>query len=186
MKRNLPGVLAQLVRHAPPLLAQNFRPDCCIAATRVAVHVLTRFGFVAKPQPAQCIVYTKKLWRRVGGDTFSYPFQSGEWSVGLGFGWDKRFAEEPGSKGYDGHLVAFCSAPNSPVFIVDLSLGQAARPHKGIVLPPALFTPKQKVTLNGCVLMYRAIDNPKFTESPDWADASRTDPIIEELMEIIV
>lgn len=185
MKLNLPGVLALLVRHAPPLLAQRFRPDCCIAATRVAVHVLTRLGFAAKPQPTQLMVYTKKLWQRVESDTFDYPFLNGEWSVGVGFGEDKRFTDEPEWKGYAGHLVAVCSTQKPPAFLIDLSLGQAARPENGIVLPPAMFHRSSKTTINKCVLMYRPIDNPKFVEAPDWTDASRTDPIIEELVEII-
>lgn len=188
MKRNLPAVLAQLVRHAPVLLRQSFKPDCCIAATRVAVHVLTRLGFTAKPQPTRLQIYTKKLWRRVEAGTFEQPFQPGEWSVGLGYGEDKRITEEPGWKGYAGHLVAMCfdhQKKPDVAFLVDLSLGQAARPHKGIDIPPALFTPTAKVTLNGCILLYGNHNNLAFTESPDWKDAWKTDPIIEELLEII-
>ncbi len=178
--KNLASVLAQLVHHAPPLIAESFRPDCCIAATRVAVHVLTRLGFLAKPQPSQLMVYTRKLWHRVENNTFDYPFLHGEWSVGVGFD------PETGKQGYIGHLVAMCKAPRSkPMFLVDLSLGQASRPKKGIVLPPAIFTHKNKLNINKCVLLYKPIDNPKFTESLDWKEEWRTDPIIEELLGII-
>ncbi len=190
MKRNLPAVLAQLVQHAPPLLAQSFKSDCCIAATRVAVHVLCKLGFAAQAQPTQLMVFTKKLWRRVNGGTFDRPFKPGEYSVGVGFGEDKRYTEEPGWKGYDGHLVAMCAeiAPGTPntVFVVDLSLGQLSRPKKGIVLPPAIFLASNKITINGCVLLYKKHDNQKFAEAPDWVDEWKTDPIIEELLRIIL
>lgn len=193
--RNLPAVLAQLVHHAPPLLAQTFKPDCCIAATRVAVHVLARLGFLAKPQPVQLMVYTRNLWRRVESNTFEHPFLHGEWSVGVGFGEDKRYKEDPNWKGYNGHLVALCALPLRPwepreegprkLFLVDLSLGQASRPKKGIVLPQGIFIAGNKININKCVLMYRPIDNPKFTEAPDWVDIWKTDPIIKELVKII-
>ena len=177
MKRNLTAVLAQLVHHAPPLLAQGFRPDCCIGATKVACGVLDALGFKVRPQPTQLMVYTRKLWRRVESDRFDWPFLHGEWSVGVGF----PIAEPAG---FVGHLVALCKSSKA-AFLVDLSLGQASRPKKGIVLPPALFIAGNKLNLNKCVLMYRAIDNPVYLQSPDWTDKTRTDPIIEELLKII-
>ncbi len=187
--KNLPAVLAQLVHHAPPLLAQDFRPDCCIAATKVAVHVLTRLGFISKPQPTQLMVYTRKLWRRVESGTFHRPMLDGEWSIGVGFD------PETGERGYIGHLVAICAKPLRPweprdegprrLFLVDLSLGQASRPKKGIVLPPGIFLASNKLNINKCVLMYKPIDNQNFTESPDWKEEWRTDPIIKELVRII-
>lgn len=181
MKRNLPAILAKLVKHAPPLIAQDFRPDCCIAATKIALGVLTMLGFYVKVQPTQLIVYTKRLWRRVESNTFDYPFLDGEYSVGVGFD------PETGKQGYVGHLVAIVAEPAAAetLFLVDLSLGQANRPKKGINLPPALFSTGNKMKLNGCVLIYRAIENPVYLQSPDWTDRTRTDPIILELLRII-
>ena len=175
MNQKLINAVSRLVKFAPPLLAEHFRPDCCIAATRVACGVLNKLGFDARPQPAQLTVYTKKLWKRVENQTFGAPFLPGEWSVGVGFGEDPR-----STKGYAGHLVALCD-----FLLIDLSIGQASRPAKGIVLPPALFIPYHKFQINGCVLLYGSIDNLKYTESPDWTDASRTEPIIEELLSLI-
>ncbi len=173
------SAVSRLVKFAPPLLARWFRTDCCIGATKVACGVLNRLGFDARPQPTRLGVFNKKLWKRVESQTFSYPFEPNEWSVGVGCGGDKRQAD-PNWKGYEGHLVALCD-----FLIIDLSIGQASRPAKGIVLPPAVFVPYNKFKINGCVLFYTSIDNPKFTESPDWTDVSRTEPIIEELLKLI-
>lgn len=182
MKRNLPSVLAQLVQYAPTLLARRFRHNCCIGATKVAIEVLERLGFMVRPQPTQLMVYTRRLWRRVESNTFDRPFLHGEYSVGVGF--------DPGTGkqgGYIGHLVALAAEPAAvkTMFLIDLSLGQASRPKKGIYLPPAIFLASNKININKCVLMYRPIDNPKFLESPDWTKAERTEPIVEELLRII-
>ena len=178
---NLRTVLVQLVKHAPPLLAQNFRPDCCIAATKVAIGVLTMLGFPVKPQPTQLMVFTRKLWRRVESNTFDRPFLHGEYSVGVGYD------PKTGEQGYIGHLVALAAEPSSKntTFLIDLSLGQAARPKNWIVLPPAIFIAGNKLNINRCVLIYKPIDNQKFLESPDWHDRTRTDQIILELAKII-
>ncbi len=180
MNLNLIRAVSRLVKFAPPLLAEWFSPDCCIGATRVACGVLNKLGFDARPQPTRLTVYTKKLWKRVESQTFSYPFVPDEWSVGVGFREDERSKTDPNFKGYEGHLVALCD-----FLLIDLSIGQASRPHKGIVLPPAMFIPYHKFKINNCVLFYTSIDNQKFTESPDWTDASRTQPIIEELLRLI-
>lgn len=138
-------------------------------------------GFSVKPQPTQLMVFTRKLWRRVESNTFDRPFLHGEYSVGVGYD------PETGEQGYVGHLVALVAEPAGAktVFLVDLSLGQAARPKKGIVLPPAIFLAGSKLNINHCVLMYKPVDNLKFLESPDWTDRTRTDPIILELVRII-
>lgn len=164
-------------------MAKNWSPDCCIAATRVAVDTLHLLGFAAKPQPTKMMAFTKNLWRRVANNTFERPFLPGEYSVGAGFGLPER---TDGGGGYDGHLVALAKEGDSKnALIVDLALGQVSRPTRGIVVPPAIFSATNKIVLNGCVIIYEHHENPKFKVAPDWTRTDRTDPIVEELLRII-
>lgn len=176
------NVIDRLVDLAPPIMEQYFRPDCCIAATRIACGVIGRLGLPVHPQPTRLLVYTWPLWKRL--DQWDGTFREGEYSVGIGFGGDKR-KSDPTWKGYDGHLVAISQGR-----IIDLSFGQASRPHKGINLPPAVAIPDVNFpvrgTLNGCVVEYQKHINPKFSEAPDWTDLSRTTPIIRWLVGRII
>jgi hypothetical protein len=174
-------VISLLVVYAPAMLAQYFRPDCCIGATRVACGVLGRIGLPVYPQPTRLFVCTMSLWRRL--KEFDGTFREDEWSVGVGFGEDKRKAD-PNWKGYDGHLVAISQGR-----LIDLSFGQASRPQKGMELPDAVAVSNIEFpvrgVVNGCVVSYEKHDNPKFTESPDWWDTERTEPLIKQLVRTI-
>ncbi len=172
--------IERLVRLAPPLLAVRFTPDCCIVATKVACGVLNHFGIPAWPQPTRLIVQNMKAWKRYRrGDHGPPLFRQGEFTLGIGFGQDIR-KRDPQFKGYDGHLVARVGD-----VIVDLSLGQAARPEKGVHLPKAAMIPGKSIVMNGCVLEYGFFEDSSFEVTPDWTDTARSQPIIESLVEQI-
>src|SRR5580765_5675943 len=99
---------AFLAANAPPKILQSFRPDCCIAASRVALMFLGQLGFSTLPQVTTLAVYTMPLWKRVADGTYLPPMRAGEWSVGSGFGEDPRKAD-PTWTGFAGHLVALAS-----------------------------------------------------------------------------
>lgn len=176
---------AFIAANAPPLLAKYFRPDCCIAASKVASVTLNRLGFSTLPQATTLEVYTDKLWKRLESGKFKHPYLPGEYSVGVGFGQDKRLAD-PNWKGYAGHLCVL-AFEGSEKFLVDLSFGQASRPLKGMPLPGGLALRLSQdlpatVKVNDAVAHYRPIVNPGFYLSPDWTEEERTEPIIEHLL----
>lgn len=87
----------QLTAIAPALLKSAFRPDCCIAATRIVIDVCERLGFKARPQPTKLRVWNAPFWRRIveSGEHFKDCLLEGEWCVGVGFGLDPRHKTMP-------------------------------------------------------------------------------------------
>jgi hypothetical protein len=185
---------AFLAANAPEKILKNFRPDCCIAATNVALKFLGQLEFSTLPQVTQLAVYTMPLWKRVADGTYLPPMRDGEWSVGSGFGEDPRKDPEherydPTWAGFAGHLVALASEKDE-TFLVDLSFGQVSRPAKGMTLPNGIACKLHDqwpavpagFNINGCRVNYRGIKNSAFVLAPDWMDTKRTDPIVEELL----
>jgi hypothetical protein len=175
----------KLVKLAPPLLAQHFRPDCCIAATRVAMEVLLRLGFPTKAQPTEFAVYTRNLWQR--RHQFDGNFRDDEWSVAVGRDLpDIKFHSNP--NGYNGHLVCIAGHPGME-HLVDLTVGQASRPARGLTLPPAWHWPFEGWPLHRgnerIIALYKPKVNPAFVRAPDWTDWKRTDHIIETILKEI-
>lgn len=188
MNTQWPRWLGLLVRDSPHLLLQSFNRDCCIAATRVAVEVSKRLGFEARAQTTQLRVWNKKLFERIQAEGFDGKFRDGEWSVGIGFGEDPRYAN-PEWKGFDGHLVAVVEER----FLVDLSFGQTSRPKKDMPTLPALAVAMRNdgqpwpacVVSERFTCVYDPIDNSGYLKSPDWTDEERTEQIIEQIIETI-
>lgn len=170
-------------------LSLHFNPDCCIAATRVAVTVFERLGFEAYAQPTRLRVWNRKLWERIASEqnTFAHGvFLDGEWSVGVGFGEDPRKQHDPDWKGFDGHLVAIVDDR----FLVDLSFGQTSRPQKGMPTKPVMIMQMHgewpvTAALENFTLCYEPIPNAAFLQSPDWTDEERTAHIVRRIINIV-
>jgi len=172
---------AFLAANAPPKILKYFNPDCCIAASKVAFSFMQRLGFSAMPQVTRFVVYTENLWKRVDADQWDGQFRDYEWSVAIGYGTDK-----PRPDGFNGHLIVLASEGNE-TFLIDLSLGQASRPKKGIVIPHGLALQMThgwpaSLRINSCVLQYKEAKNPNFLVAPDWTKPERTEPLVEELL----
>lgn len=125
--------LTQLVDGLPALMVeQGYKRDTCILHTRLAVDTLRAAGLRARPLAAQVAVFNEafaELARALGrmpakGDDI--PDEA--WSVHIGYGTPVA-AERPG---YDGHVLAIVNER----YAVDLTLDQASRPLKGIVVGP--------------------------------------------------
>lgn len=157
-------------------ILERFRPDCCIASTRIAIEVLRRFGIRAKPAPCQVYIATLPLFERLQKQSFTGKFQPGEHSVGIGYG------VPAGTRpGFDGHLVAVTDDS-----LIDLSLDQASRPHKGIVLLPQRI-PFSGFPLSGtigqCVVCYTQLNNYDYIQAPDWCKRPELfDEIADEIV----
>lgn len=121
-----------------PLLSADLggKLDLCVLATKVGLDVLRYFGVDAKPLPVvvaalnapavDWIESDRELPREYGEDADEFE-KSGAWIVQI----DERDLGEPGR--YPGHLVVGLPGEDA---ILDLSLGQFARPEKGILVPP--------------------------------------------------
>lgn len=181
-------VVRLLVEMARPMILRRFRPSSCIASTRVAIDVLARFGMPAEPLPVTVYICNEIFARhveRVGQPATEEEARrlfevDGGHTILIG---DRPDAD---TQGYPGHLVCLLR----PDLMIDLSIDQATRPQKGIVLRPfavpvtADFVDGRSARVvgqNGCVLRYQRHPHRGFKNSGDWRDASRTAPIVDEI-----
>lgn len=179
-----------LCRYGWTTLREFFRPDCCIAATKVAIRVLASFGYASRPLTVRLAVYTEKLAQRVMDGSWDGIHREGEWGVGVGFSEPESDVGAFVGEGWNGHLVAI-----SGNWLIDLSLPQASRPLKGLHLPQSaafLLSPGWKKDKhlafagNGLRLLYELHPEIKtFTTTKDWYLANRTEPVAKLLTEII-
>ena len=179
----LTRLVGALSASAPRKIAMKFRQDCCIAATRIAVRVLTANGYQAMAQPTKLVVYNKALWTRIVSRGFNGEFAPDEWSVGIGYGVP---VSQPSDRiPYDAHLVAIVK-DDTASYIVDLSFGQVSRPNRQMTMPQALAVRlrewPQRFAINECVGQYEKDDNERYLVAPDWMESERTEPIIEQLV----
>lgn len=121
-----PHLIAATVR---PLILQRFRPDSCIATTRAVVEVLHYFGQAARVQPVRVCAWNAEAAALVAAKVTMSAWPRSAWSVGV-TGTDQVAPDGV----WDGHLVAVTTT-----HLVDASLDQFSRPHKGIVLDAAAF-----------------------------------------------
>lgn len=129
--------LTAFMNAACALLPKRFKPDCCIAATRLAVEVLgSRLKMDVVPLTCEAWVFNaparawveSRDWPR-NPDEVAEWHGKGCWTVTVG----ERSATGPG---WSGHLVAIVAGR----VLIDLSLGQASRPHKLILAHPLVAT----------------------------------------------
>ena len=129
-----------LMEYARPEILTTHRPDSCIASTAVGIRVLERFGIGAWPVPVHAVAMNAQyvaMMNEVATNKEENPdaempeeaqrqwMERGAWSVEL--------SNLPSrADGFDGgHLVIGIKD-----HLVDLSIDQASRPHKGIPLEP--------------------------------------------------
>lgn len=175
---------------------KDFRPDSCIASTRIVCRVLKEFGFEVEPFPVLVIIQNAAFQKAASnGDIpppdnklfYAWCERTGAWSVGVGFpDPDKSRAD-----GYGGHLVALLPKHN---MIVDSSIDQANRPQYSIHLPTVLvaeFAPEflseegYRLCLRndeGCFMYYEKLVNPVWRTAPDWVDTKRTKRAVKAII----
>lgn len=169
------------------MLDRGWRVNTCIAATRVTINVLGAFGIAARPFCTSACVYSPewvRLRNRLGREpSIEEQIAGGAWSVGLGLpdppeGAEEINAPEEGDTGYNGHLVALVA---DDALLLDASIDQAARPERGIVIPPEVnfmaatpeFVEGREPIVGennlGAVVVYRRREDPPDWEiAPDW------------------
>jgi hypothetical protein len=165
-------------------LGRHYLPDCCIAATRLALCVLRdRLHMKVRPLPIMTAAANAAFIRLFNAEgppdeaTQARWAQEVAWVVILG-----ETDQEPEPGHWRGHLAALV---NDSV-LIDLSAGQAYRPAKSIHVGPFLPTvppgfPSGQVLgrrplPEGGSLQIEAIpDNHTYQRSPDWQRTQRYD-----------
>jgi hypothetical protein len=76
--------------------------------------------------------------------------------------------------------------------LIDLTLPQASRPQRGILMAPAAIqvgddfldgTDRRVVTMNGSELHYQARpEDQSFMRSPDWCDRQRHRDVVQDIL----
>jgi hypothetical protein len=177
---------------APRLIAQRYRPDCCIAATRILQTVFRSLKSACRPLSVVTAVYNGPYmdWQALHGkydpttaEEVAQVQQSGGWSVVLGLDEPPRAPDR-----WPGHLVLLAWE----CVIFDVALWQASRPHKGINLVPlviqvpagfVLGQETRACTVNGCDIHYEARPEDRSYEGArDWWDARRHFPVCAEIL----
>lgn len=176
-------IVERLCAETLPLLSADLggKLDLCVLATKTGTDVLRYFGIDAKPMPVvvaalngpavDWIESDRELPSDYGEEAEEFE-ASGAWIVQI----DERDLGEPGR--YPGHLVV--SLPRENAFL-DLSLGQFARPEKGILVPPgAMFDLPEGFAderglyslEGGGALVYEARKGDRFRSGADWKQKS--------------
>jgi hypothetical protein len=119
----------EIESRVPMAHARRTERGRCVQATRVGIEVLRYFGFQGRPLVT--LMMTGNLawveWMLAGQPQ---PMPDEVWSVGI----DPE--HRPEDRGYPAHLVIALGG-----MLLDLDAGLYARPHKGIHLPPTIYTP---------------------------------------------
>lgn len=116
-----------------PILDAGFNRRSCIASTRIGLDVLDYFGIKAEPLPLFVLLLNGEaldLWESgMSQAEIAIEMQKqgrdepgGPWGIGIG-------AEIENSVDWAGHLVI--AVPQERA-LLDLSIDQASRPHKGL------------------------------------------------------
>jgi hypothetical protein len=161
-------------------ILKRYRPDSCIASTKIAIDVLSYFAIEAKPMVVRMLAYNALAWEAVSRQE-QPDWDAGAWSLGLGFPGDP-----PDPTKWDGHLVAVSKEiVEGQVCILDLSMDQASRPHKQMTMEPSVFRIPEGVdeawvqgeipvmfeSPEGCLVSYMAFpDDKSYSLSTNWAD----------------
>lgn len=185
-------ILDVVKTHARAEILKSFRTDSCIATTRLICRLFRHYGIACEPLPVRAHIYNKSFQDNVRDNPWAmspeafrdWCERTGAWSVGLGV---------PNS-GEDivGHYIAYL--PDKKL-LIDASIDQASRPHKGIHIDETLIFPAEPEFLEGkepavltsdegVSVMYTAhLENKSYKQSPDWLDKSRTQPALRALID---
>lgn len=181
--------------HVRGEMLTRFRPDCCVATARVLSRVFEAVGINQEPMAVAIAIYNRRFVeqtdRGVEPPTDRDALRewcelTGAYSVGAAPG------GVPNSRGFNGHVVVWL--PDLAA-IVDGSVGQMARPERGIVLPETIAWTLDRAARErfesggrlarevfGSLVIFNRIDDESFRRAPDWQDETRTDEIVRRLV----
>lgn len=170
-------VIDALRIYARPEILKWFAPDSCIASTRVIFDLLRQYEMKPLAMACSVRVLNEALLKRIEKegrhpvDDYElrrWSTQDGSWNVGIGRTGVLR------KHRWDGHLVVLAYRK----VLIDISIDQASRPRKGIVLKPLAVTAPDDwadgttdfaIPEGRCALIYRAQpDNRDWVRTTGW------------------
>jgi hypothetical protein len=163
---------------------RRYRPDSCIATTRVVIEALRYFGVTARPWAVDLQIYNAAAWAARAGDVPAADWPDDAWTIGIApAGYAASGATDQNNVG---HVVAVTAGR-----LVDASIDQASRPAKGLTLTPVVaalpdgFNPADTTatigyTLDGVHLLYRASGSGEFRRSRNWSRSPENRAIVAE------
>lgn len=181
------ALIAHLLGPGRARILQEYHPDSCIVSTRIAVECLKAHGLEAWPQAVAMHAFNPTAAAHVEKrEAFDYD-EDGGYAVaveGTGhWGPDSR-----GRRSWDAHLVAMFRDSTGEVML-DLSLDQATRPERDLVVHPIVFRvlgwPTGWKFENGCLVAYDRVPSRSYRQSPNWAQRSYWGEIVEEILDAV-
>lgn len=192
--------LDALVEHFPTMLdSAGFNPDSCVLATRVACLAFTEVGIPASPLACRLDILNAPYVRAIadgwkgqpwdGGEPLDeeherHVIESGAWSVILGDPRNEGVPRPNGSRGFNAHLCTLVERK----WLLDLTLHQASRPAKGIVLDTHYVdvdsafvrgaVPIVVGNEDGCLARYQVVQRNDFLNAPDWLRVRRDERLV--------
>jgi hypothetical protein len=145
-------ILEALVDVAPPLIDRITKPGPhCVLSTRVGQLALAVFGVAAKPFPVELSIFND-AWRQWGDEGYvggaDEQVRRGAYLLTNTPNWQggelPSLNPASGPRPWDGHLVLRVEN-----WLIDLDLGQMARPTKGMHLPSAIVAPLDADAVDG-------------------------------------
>lgn len=162
-------VVRTLLREGRRHMLRHFVVDSCIAAARITVEVLSRFGIASEAIPVRVRAITHPLAGRIATGSFQKPYRSGEYGIMIG-------ADLGNPEKFPGHLVVVTARR-----LIDLSLDQGSRPKVGLILEPSSFLLRpgwpQIFRTRHAVIAYERIADQSWRSAPDWNRDNSQDTI---------
>lgn len=183
------AVISAVKQSLRPLILEYFSKDSCVATARIVIDTLDYFGIPSRPIAVEAIIFNGEARAIIeSGASLAELYQAmapiplsrrgGPWTLGLGMIDDPKVAA--------GHVVVH--VPSS-FELLDLSIDQASRPQKGLVLNPmairlsgSTFAEDPSATISlevpqtdgfaPAYIEYRHAQKSLFQHSPNWRRTS--------------
>lgn len=174
---------------------EYYRRDSCITSARIGAAVLRHFGVLVRLVPVRLLAVTADLYEKYQqGHDLNDPALKGIGHSVLIQGTGRVSVSPDGRRLWNGHVVLVLKHPAT---LVDLSIDQASRPEKGLVLDEPVVMPVPDAQAfrageplaarnhDGTFLLYRVIEDDGWKAQPKEPDVKPLiiTNVIEELTE---
>lgn len=175
-----PGLCEYLAVEGRKLILARFRPDSCVASTRVAFEVVKRLGGRAYAQAVHLQVVNRPVIEAMAeGRTPEDALRRG--GVILRAEGSDRITVGEGSQ-WHGHLVLVVDDS----VLLDMSADQFHRPERGIDAR-AFAVPFSGwpvgVPFGDAAALYEPVETRVYRQGPDWVDRLRWSDLVDALAE---
>lgn len=178
--------IAALHAVARPIILRRFRPDSCIASTRIGQMALAEFGVQAGALSVEVTLINRpyaEVWSRLGRDPKADELPDDAYALALGH--EREGVDDDDT--YNGHVVLTAGR-----YMVDLSIDQASRPQYGIQVRPLLAQmpsgwwrgrdPQISYSANAILVYVARADKRGFVEGDNWTSLNLLRPTVREVV----